>query len=91
MEELKKIYNKLIEISPKSSEDARLDCATRIFISNNISRERGNGNGATQPKEDVMISDKQIALLKKLQYKGGDIESLTMAQAFEIIKEMVGK
>jgi hypothetical protein len=82
MEELKNIikeiqgYKKALSIV--LSDDMILDCATRIFNSMNL-------NNKKESKEEK-ATDKQISLLKRLNYKG-DISVLTKKEASVLIDE----
>ena len=95
MEELKKIIIELVEItSPifgdKASADRILDCATRLHISNNISKER-NG-GSTRPQATLMASPKQKDFLKKHScLDPAEIDGMSKLTASPIIDEIMKK
>lgn len=69
----------------KASDDMVLDCSTRIFISQNISRDRHPEKQQEQTQQGELATSKQIGLLRRLKYDL-DYNNLTKAEAFQLIK-----
>jgi len=94
MEQLKDILREVISYKddlnmPKLSDDMILDCACRIFNSQNIQErkksnqpEKGNENG-----QDESVTPGQRKFLSDIGYEGEKIDSLTKTEAHHILKE----
>ncbi|MCK9370175.1 hypothetical protein M0R04_09745 [Candidatus Dojkabacteria bacterium] len=86
MEELKQIIQEIKGYTFIKPDDSTiLECATRIFISNNIARK----NGQKQVRLDEPATEKQVKLLKKMQIKIP--EGLTKKEASLLIDETITK
>lgn len=94
MEDLKNILKELKELNKDigASGDMVLDCATRIFISNNIQNEKYNNHKLEKPltinDEPTLASEKQKSLLNKLKIPFDD--NITKKEAYILIKEKKG-
>jgi len=100
MEDLQNIIKELIEVRKnlkltKLSDDIILDCSTRIFISQNIQREKEQHQQGQYPKKEFTgqlknpnepATSKQIYLLKKLGFTE-DTSKITKIEASQLIKE----
>ena len=104
MEDLKNILKELKELNKDigASGDLLLDCATRIFISNNIQAEKYGWKQEDKieipkpidntiyqsPKQPSPATDKQKQMLKRLNIKFD--ETITKGEAYQLIKEVKG-
>jgi len=90
MEDLKAILCEIKkfekELNFDFTDDTILDCATRIFNSNNI--ERGKGKGIDYDKPIPKATKKQLDYLKVLKYKG-DVTKLNKIEARALIEKLV--
>ena len=68
-----------------------MECATRIFNTNNIQAgKKGLIEKREFPENNNPATEAQINFLKARKYKG-DLNKLTKKEAFELIKEMKTK
>lgn len=87
MEDLKEIFNEIKSYDKSISSDTAIEVAIRIFISQNIQREKKEIN--TEPRNDPATS-KQKNLLIKLGYRG-NVNTLSKFDAGKLISEGIGK
>jgi len=91
---LRSVIESIKEVGVAPSADSILDNATKMYISENIQKERQISmttskvaqNRFNQAREP--ITEKQLLLLKKLKYKG-KVESLSKHEAKVLIKEIL--
>lgn len=102
MEDLKNILKELKELNKdlNASGDMILDCATRIFISNNIQAEKYGRKEFNEEIKPVVkeiyatninqnpATDKQKQMLKRLKIDFD--ENITKREAYILIKEKKG-
>lgn len=86
MEDLKLIFSEIMNYHKGITPDMALDCATRIFISQNIARDRKQIE--TEPRNEL-ATEKQKKYLIGLGYNG-DLTKLTKHEAIVLIKEGKG-
>lgn len=98
MENLKDIISEIVRYKKMGlsnlSDDVILDCATRIFISENIERSQRERkpfytSSVQEPPIEEKATDKQLSLLKKIGYKGN--LDLTKREAFKVLNELLPK
>lgn len=78
-----------MDVSINPTHDMQLDCATRIY--NSQSFKVKEPVETPKEKEDMpKASDKQIAYLVQLGYEG-DVDSLNLQEAKELIRELKEK
>jgi len=105
MEDLYNIFKEILKYQERFKKDglknlnfnenyvcSAMDCATRIFNSQNISKEKKSYQNPPkqQPEQDTPESatDKQKAYLEKIEY-GGEIEGLSKQEASALISKYI--
>lgn len=94
MEKLKEIVKEILEIRDefklkKLKEDTILDCATRIFNSQNIQiGKEKTPEKSSKEKSNELLTEKQRNFLIREKYQG-DIESLSKMEASALIDEYI--
>jgi len=86
LNQLKQIFTEIKSWDNSISSDIALDCATRIYNSQNIREPSKTKSSDYQPK----ATDKQVAFLKQLGYEG-DVDSLGIKDAKVLIQELKDK